>query len=193
LKYQGLTVNAVDADLVKQLQLTAEMVCSTFHVPAFKIGAGTIPAGQKVEDLNQIYYTDCLQSLMESAEALLDEGLGLDEKKEGKQLGVEFSLDDLLKMDSATMTSVLAEQVGAGITKPNEARRRLNYEPATGGESVYLQQQNYSLEALAERDKGADPFGTAKPPAAPVPPPAKDFAAAFTKALTARFQEATCG
>jgi hypothetical protein len=30
-----------------------------------------------------------------------------------------------------------------------------------------MQQQNYSLEALAKRDEGDDPFGTAKPPAPP--------------------------
>lgn len=167
LKYQGLTVNAVDADLVQQLKMTAEMVCSTFHIPAFKIGAGTIPAGQKVEDLNQIYYTDCLQALMESAEALLDEGLGLDEKKEGKQLGTEFSLDDLLKMDSATMTDVLVKQTGGGISKIDEARKRLNLPPTPGGDTPYLQQQNYSLAALAKRDSQEDPFGTEKPDPAP--------------------------
>jgi hypothetical protein len=40
-----------------------------------------------------------------------------------------------------------------------------------------MQQQNYSLEALAKRDAGPDPFGTAKaaaPPPSPAPKPQAD-------------------
>ena len=46
-----------------------------------------------------------------------------------------------------------------------------------GGDAVYLQQQNYSLAALAKRDAQADPFGTAPAPAtapADAPQPAND-------------------
>jgi hypothetical protein len=39
----------------------------------------------------------------------------------------------------------------------------------TGGDALYLQQQNFSLEALAKRDAQDDPFRTAPPPA-PTPP-----------------------
>ena len=53
--------------------------------------------------------------------------------------------------------------------KPDEARARMNLPPVEGGDAVYLQQQNYSLAALAKRDAQPDPFGAAKPPA---PPPA---------------------
>jgi len=179
LKYEAMTVNAEDSQLVEQLKLTAEMICACYHVPAFKIGAGTIPAGQKVEDLNQIYYSDCLQAQMESVEAHLDYGLGLDEPKDGRVLGTEFDLDELLKMDSATKTSVLKDQVGAGITSPNEARRRLNLGPTAGGQSPKMQQQNYSLSALDQRDSGPDPFGKAPAPAAaPAPAPAAEPAPA---------------
>jgi len=171
LKYSAMTVNAEDAQLVEQLKLSAEMVCSTFHVPSFKIGAGVIPVGQKVEDLNQIYYSDCLQALMESIEVQLDEGLGLTQVV-GHQYGTEFELDDLLKMDSATLTSVIAEQVKGGISKIDEARARLGMPPIPGGDTAYLQQQNYSLTALAKRDASEDPFGTPKPPAPPAPAPA---------------------
>lgn len=171
LKYEAMSINAVDSQMVEQLKMSAEMVCSAFHVPAFKIGAGTIPAGQKVEDLNQIYYTDCLQSLIESIEALLDDGLGLTMPKDGRQYGTEFCLDDLLKMDTASMVDALNKGVGGGWLMPNEARRRRNLPPVTGGETPYLQQQNYSLAALARRDAQADPFAAATP--AP-PPPGED-------------------
>lgn len=181
LKFESLGVNAVDAQMVEQLKMTAEMVCTTFHVPAFKIGAGVIPAGQKVEDLNQIYYSDCLQALMESIEALLDEGLGLTEAKDGRRYGTMFDLTDLLKMDASTQAATLKTLVDGSIMAPDEGRQRLNLAPVPGGASPLSQQQNYSLAALAKRDAKDDPFGKAGAPAAP--PSAGDTAKAVAEAI----------
>ena len=55
---------------------------------------------------------------------------------------------------------------GAGLS-PNEARKRYHgLGPVAGGDSPYMQQQYFSLEALAERD-AAQPFVTPTPPRAP--------------------------
>ncbi len=58
--------------------------------------------------------------------------------------------------------------------KPNEARRRAGLAPVEGGDSPMIQQQNYSLAAIARRDAQADPFGKAQPAAPALPPPEKD-------------------
>lgn len=171
LKYEGMMVTPVDAQMVEQLSATAEMICSTFHVPAFKIGAGTIPAGQKVEDLNQIYYSDCLHALMDAMQTLLTYGLGLEEPKDGKKYAVRFDLDDLLKMDTATKVKTVADAISAGYLKIDEGRAKFNMAPVEGGNTPYLQQQNYALAALARRDAQADPFAPSNPPAPPPEPP----------------------
>ncbi len=173
LKYEAMTFNAVQSETIKQLELSAVMICSAYHVPAFKIGAGTIPAGQKVEDLNQIYYADCLHALMDAIATGLTEGLGLDTTKEGRVYSVQFDLEDLLKMDSASYINYLTLAVKGTIMAPDEARARLNLPPVPGGKYPLSQQQNYSLEALAKRDAQEDPFGTAALPA-PAPAPAPD-------------------
>lgn len=179
LKYESMADNAVDAELVAQLKLTAEMVCTCFNVPAFKIGAGTMPVGMKVGDLNQLYYTDCLQEIIEAIENLMDEGLGLDEKKNGVQFGTMFNLDDLIKMDATTVAETLSKLTGAAIMAPDESRARVNLPPTPGGAAPLAQQQNYSLAALAKRDAQADPFATAPAPApAPAAPAPDDGAAA---------------
>lgn len=161
LKYEAMSVKAVDSQLVEQLKITAEMVCSTFHVPAYKVGVGPAPTYQNAEVLNQIYYSDCLQVQIEGIEALLDEGLTLG------PYASEFDLDALLRMDSATQVKTLNEAVGGGWMAPNEARQKRNLPPVKGGATPYLQQQNFSLSALDKRDQG-DPF--AKPAPAPMPP-----------------------
>lgn len=190
LKYEAMTQTAEDSQLVEQLKMSAEMICATFHVPGWKVGVGSRPAYQNANIEQQGYYNDCLQPLVEGIEALLDDGLGLTKRPEGRTLGVELDIDALLRMDESTITNVLKEQVGAGITSPNEARKRLNLAPVKGGKSPMIQQQNYSLEAIDKRDRGDDPFGTAKPPApapalpAPEPAPSKALDLAdVTKAL----------
>jgi HK97 family phage portal protein len=179
MKYEAMSITPMDAQMVEQLKLSAEVICSTFHVPPYKVGVGAMPTYQNAEVLNQIYYSDCLQVRLESMEALLDEGLGLD--KAG--YGAEFDLDALLRMDSATQVKTLNEAVGGGWMAPNEARQKRNLGPVEGGGTPYLQQQNYALAALAKRDQSEDPFGTAKPE----PPPeqeAEQEMRAFVKRLS---------
>src|SRR5690606_32339610 len=131
-----------DAQMIEHLKWTAEAVCSVFHVPPFKIGIGQMPTYQNGELLNQVYYSDCLQSHIESMEASLDEGLNLMGVKGTGRLGVELDVKTLLRMDSATQVRTLAEGVKGGIMAPNEARRELDLEPVPGGESPMIQQQN---------------------------------------------------
>jgi hypothetical protein len=57
------------------------------------------------------------------------------------------------------------------VMTPNEGRAKLDLKPVNGGDSVFRQQQDYSLEALAKRDTQADPFGTTTPAPEPTPEP----------------------
>lgn len=172
LTFTPMRMTAVDSQTIEHLKWSAETVCATFHVPAFKVGIGAAPTYQNAEILNQIYYSDCLQSHIESMEAALDEGLGLTTPKDGKVLGIELDLDALLRMDTATLMKTLAEGVSGAILTPDEARHRMDLPPLPGGNTVYMQQQNYSLAALDARDRN-DPFAKPTPPAAPpVPEPA---------------------
>jgi phage portal protein BeeE len=165
LKYEPMIVNPHDAQLIDQLKWTAETVCSAFHVPAHMVGIGQPPTYNNIEALNQAYYSQCLQSLIENIELLLDEGLELP-----KPYGTEFDLDDLLRMDTATKVKAAADAIGSGGMAPNEARKRyFDLAPVKGGDSPYLQQQNFSLAALDERDKNK-PFSKPTEPAEPEPP-----------------------
>lgn len=167
LKFESMAIDATDAQQTEQLKLSDERVCSAFHVPGFMVGVGALPSYDNVQALWQQYYNQCLQKHFEGIEAVLDEGLGI----AGTDLRTEFCLDDLLRMDSKNLAEVEGLKVQRGIASPNEARRKFNLEPAEGGDSPMVQQQNYSLAALAKRDASADPFGKA-PAAAPSPAPA---------------------
>lgn len=161
LKFQALQISAVDAETLGTWKYTAEEICVAFGVPAWKIGVGTMPTANNAELSQRIYYEQTLQPLIEGIELLLDEGLEL-----SSALGVEFDLKHLMRLDSMARIKFWSEGTKGGIFAPDEARADFNLGPVPGGATPYLQQQNYSLAALAKRDAKEDPFAAAKPSAA---------------------------
>lgn len=160
LKYEAMTIPANDAQLIEQLKFTVEDVARAFHMPLHKLAAGPTPTYNNVEALTQAYYSDCLQIIIESVELCLDEGLALP-----TGYGVELDIDGLMRMDSAARIKSHSDAIGGGWLSPNEARRKENLAPVEGGDTPYLQQQNWSLAALAKRDKeGPQPAPAAAPP-----------------------------
>ncbi len=169
LEFKPVPMNAVDQELVAQLEWTAQNVCTAFGVPPWMIGVGDPPNfSGGVEAMNQQYYSQCLQDHIESIEAKLDEGLGLDSAKDGRTYGTEFDLDDLLRMDTKSQYDTFGMGIKNGLLTHNEARQKIGYGKKTGGDVILSQQQYYSIEALAKRDAQADPFAT-QPKAAPPP------------------------
>ena len=157
MTYVPMSVAAHDAQLVEQLKMSGEIVCTAFSVPAFKVGLATLPGG-KISDHNDIYYSDCLQHYIESIETLLNQHLDLEDGVE-----VEFCLDTLLRMDASSQMDYLDKGVKGAIMSPNEARAKIGLAAVPGGESPMIQQQNFSLAAIAKRDSG-DPFAKAATP-----------------------------
>jgi HK97 family phage portal protein len=182
LKFESLTMTADEAQLIEQLKFTAEMICSVYHVPPYKIGVGPLPSYNNVQALNVEYFSQCLQKHIEDIELCLDEGLGIGEGVaiNGTVYGTEFDIDNLLRMDSATLMDVLDK--GKNYFTPDEGRAKIGYGPKPGGDAVYRQQQDYSLEALAKRDAQDDPFGKAVS-APPVDSAANDNAQAAQRAM----------
>jgi HK97 family phage portal protein len=185
LKYEAMSVNAVDAQLIEQLKWTTEAICACFHVPAALIDASHQPPYANSEPLVQQYYSQCLQTLIVSLELHLDDGLGLTTVA-GHTYGTEFDIDDLLWMDTATRTKAATDSVTGGVLKIDEARRKyFGVGPVVGGDTPYMQQQMVSVAALAERD-ATDWLSKPAPVAPPPPPPDDDLdLASFASHLTA--------
>jgi HK97 family phage portal protein len=191
LKFEKMTVNAVDAQLIEQLKWTADNVCSCYHVPPYMIGVGPPPPYANFEPLVQQYYSQALQTLIVGFENVLDEGLGIAEKvKSGdeppKQLGTEFDINDLIWMDTNTKVQAATALVSGSVDTIDGVRKTyFGKGKVKGGHTIWMQQQDYSVEALMERDRDR-PF--AKPdlptePAALAEEGDDEFMAAFIGAL----------
>lgn len=177
LTYLALKSKSTDAQMIEQLKWSAEIVCGVYHVPPFMIGVGAEPTYDNVQTVTLRYYSQCLQVLIVDIVTLLDDGLGMD----GVLIGTEFDTDELLRMDALTQMDVLEKSKGKLTV--NEQRKRLNRGPVTGGDTVYLQEQDHSLEWLAKRD--AMPIEQPAPAVTPAPDNDNEAAAQASKAMIA--------
>jgi HK97 family phage portal protein len=154
LKFEAMRMTAEHAQLAEQLGWTVEDIARAFHYPMFKLG-GPVPQYAK------------------GVEALPTQGLtaGLELPS---RYGIEFDLDDLMRMDTATLYQANSEGVKGGWMDPNRARWRANMPAIEGGSTAYMQEQNYSLAALSKRDAREDPWqrGDGGPPP---PPPVREI------------------
>lgn len=143
MKFQPFAFKAADSQVVEQMRYSDEQVCQPFGIPPFKVGIGSIPAGMGVDAINQLYYADALQGHIEAMENLLDEALGI-----SRPLGVELDLWPLLRMDVGKQAEVETKLTGGGIKTPNEGRFAFGLAPLEGGDTVYMQQQDFPLDQV---------------------------------------------
>jgi len=166
----GLTFEAFDpfdaqkAQTKEQIDAAVQDVARAFRYPIWKL-SDKAPPYTKPNEAQTMYYTDCLAPHIIAIEECLDNGLGLPIG----EVGTEFDLDTLMWMDTGALYE--SNNAAKGWMKLDEQRRRANLGPLkTGGDTVYLQHQDYSVEALAKRDAKPDPFantdanGNAKAP-----------------------------
>jgi HK97 family phage portal protein len=143
LKFERMTVSAVDAQLIEQLRWSVEDVARAFRFPLFKLQVGAPIMAGSAEELNLQYYSDTLQPLIEAMEAVLNDGMELP-----SSLHVEFDVEGLGRMNTEARFRTAGESLK--VASHNEARARLNLPPIDGGDSVYSQVQNYALSDLVK-------------------------------------------
>lgn len=183
LTFNPMQMTSTDAQLIEQLRWDAEEICRVFHVPGYMVGVGAEPSYNNAQSLTLRYYNTALQPLMEAFERCMGDGLSL-----SSDLEINLSTDVLLRMDSVTQMDNAVKGNTGGVTSPNESRATFNLPPVKGGDAVYLQVQNYSLAALAERDAQGPLQAPLAPAPAPVTPEATP-APEDQKALLALFRK----
>jgi HK97 family phage portal protein len=163
LKYEALSVNATDSQLIEQMNKSDAEIAKAFGMPLFILDTTKGAPYANNEALIQVYHAECLQSPIQHTERGLEVGLDLP-----SGLGIEFDVDALIWMDTPTRTKAASDAIGSGAMTPNEARRKyFGLGPVAGGDTPYLQQQYWPLSQLVAREL---------PPTAPAPPPLADDA-----------------
>lgn len=160
MKFASFAFKSADSQMVEQMRYSDEQICQPFGVPPFIVGIGSIPAGLKADDMMGLYYQRALQKHIEAMEALLNKGLGIPEP-----MTVELDLEPLLRMDPQRRAEVWGKLANDGIATPNESRLPFNLAPLEGGDTVYMQQQDYPLDQVRQNK-----IAQSAPPPEPEPP-----------------------
>jgi len=162
-KYQDIGPNATDSQLIDQSDHAVATIAGCFGVPVSYVDSSKQPPYANSEATQLQYLSQCLQVHMTGIENALDDGLELP-----TPYGTEFDLSALMWMDTATRTAAAKDGIASGALSPDEAR--FDYYgkgPVKGGDTPYLQQQNWPLDQLANRPAPTIP---AAPPATPNDP-----------------------
>lgn len=165
LKWQSMTMNAVDAQLIEQLKWSVEDVARVFRVPPFMLGDLSHASYRNNEQMFRTYYNGCLAYHIEGVELCLDKGLELPNRVE-----VEFDLEQLFRMEADIRFTVYDKAIKAGIYSINEVRLKENLPPTPGGEAPMIQMQYVPLPVAVEQAKvNLEKSQEPPPPALPAP------------------------
>jgi len=148
-KYQQVKMTPLDMELLSTRKFQIEDICRYFAVPKELIGSGdaTTIASSFSEILYGFYKTG-LRPLLQRYESAMESSLLLPEEQ-GK-VKIEFDTDAFLRMSEGEMIKMLKEGITGAIFEPNEARERLGYAPKAGGSNLFMQQQMFPIEKLAD-------------------------------------------
>ena len=167
LKFQQLSVNSVDAQLIEAQRMSIEDIARVFGVPLPIVGDLSKATLNNTESLINHWLSLSLGALIENIERSFDDVFGF--------TGNDFSELDtkaLLRLDYSGRIDALTRATQGGLMSPNEARRSEGLPDVDGGDEPFMQAQNTPVSLLAElaaanlKAKEAPP-----PPPAPEPEP----------------------
>lgn len=171
LKFQPLSINSQDAQLVEAQRLSLEDICRVFGVPPPLVGDLSHATLNNAETLVQHFLSMSLGSYLEHTERAFDRLFGLS----GGMEYIELDTAALLRTDFAGRIDGLTKAVQGGLMTPSEARSREGLGPIKGGDAAYLQRQMVPIDKIGDLLEAE-----AKPAPAPAPEPADDAPAAQT-------------
>lgn len=168
LKFQALSINSQDAQLVEAQRMSLEDICRVFGVPPPMVGDLAHATLSNAESLIQNFLSMSLGSYLEHIERAFDRLFGL-----GNNEFIELDTSALLRTDFAGRVDGLTKAVQGGLMTPDEARAREGLSPIKGGDVAYLQRQMTPIDKIGDLLE-AETEAKLAPPPAPVAPAPED-------------------
>ncbi|MCW0310693.1 HK97 family phage portal protein [Pantoea sp. PA1] len=153
LKYQNVTMNPEAAQMLESRAFSIEEICRWFRVPPFMVGHADKQSSwaSSVEGMNLQFLTNTLRPLLVNIEQEISRCL-LDGDEE---LFAEFSVEGLLRADSAGRSAYYTTALQNGWMSRNDVRRLENMPPIEGGEIYTVQLNLTPLEDLKQNSQAA--------------------------------------
>lgn len=128
MKWEAMGQSAVDAEVIKQRQLSREEVSGAFDVPPPFLGILDKTSYNNIVELRRSFYVDSLGPRLELDAATWQAQL-IDIEPSWDGVFVEYDLGSLLKPDNAAMADQAMKEMQSGTTTANERRAWRNLPP----------------------------------------------------------------
>jgi HK97 family phage portal protein len=149
-EFKQLSINPVDAQMLETRSYSVEDLCRWFGVPPSMVGHGTAVSnwgtGREQQNLGFLQYV--LRAYMVRIEQGIKKSLMT--PAERLRYLSEFSVEGLLRADSATRYATYATQVQNGLKTRNECRALENDPPMDGGDELTVQVNLTPLKLLGK-------------------------------------------
>ncbi|WP_293797060.1 phage portal protein [uncultured Pantoea sp.] len=151
LKYQNVTMNPEAAQMLESRAFSIEEICRWFRVPPFMVGHADKQSSwaSSVEGMNLQFLTNTLRPLLVNIEQEISRCL-LDGDED---LFAEFSVEGLLRADSAGRSAYYTTALQNGWMSRNDVRRLENMPPIEGGDLYTVQLNLTPLEDLKQNSQ----------------------------------------
>ena len=145
-KWQPLTLNPEDAQMLESRKFGVEEICRFFGVPPHMIGhtEKSTSWGTGIEQQVIGFQKFTLRPRLKRIEQAVKKQL-LTPAERARGLYVEFNLEGLLRGDSASRSAFYQSGLTNGWMTINEVRALENLEPVEGGEVPRMQMQNVPI------------------------------------------------
>ena len=145
-KFEALTINPEDAQMLESRAFSVEEVCRFFGVPPFMIGHTdkVTSFGSGLEQQVLGFQKFSLRRRLKRIEQALEKQLlSIDDRAKG--ITIEFNLEGLLRGDSAARAQFYQSGLTNGWMTINEVREIEKLPPVDGGDVPRMQMQNIPI------------------------------------------------
>lgn len=140
MKYEQLSINPVDQQLLESRKHNIEEICRWFDMPPVMVGHSNVTAwGSGIEQLVQGWYTLTLRPMLVNIEQALRKRVLT--PKQRASMAVEISFDALLRGNPVQRADMYAKAVQNGWLTRQEVRQLEGW-PAMAGTNVLTAQSN---------------------------------------------------
>lgn len=151
MKYQPITINPKDSQLLESRQFNVVDVCRFFSVSPVKAFDLSNSSYATVEATQLAFLTDTVAPMLTKIELELQRKVFLPSEK--GQVKMEFNTSGFLRADKAAQATYLQTMFNIGAMTPNEIRRENNLPKVEHGDNAFVQVNIQTLErATANKD-----------------------------------------
>lgn len=151
MKFQALSMDPVDVQMLESRGFSVEEIARIFGVPPHMIGhtANSTSWGTGLEQQTLGFVKFSLRRRLKRIEQALEKQL-LTARDRADGVTIEFNLEGLLRGDSAGRSGFYQSALNNGWMTINEVRRLENLPPVPGGDEPRMQSQNVPITSAGD-------------------------------------------